>query len=132
MKLLQELVNPNTMTLTDTAQGVLVAIATAPTPQVGFETTNGSEKSVSSRNVLRSMGLVVVNGTAAALTRAGEEFAQSHDLVMSGQPTERGQAVLSAFNGRQDGDAEQEPQQQAPSAQTQQQPSEPNAGEDQQ
>jgi hypothetical protein len=134
MKLLQELVNPNSVSLTDTAQGVLVAIVSSPTPQVAFETTNGSEKSVASRNTLRSLGLVVVNGNRAALTKAGESVAVNYNLVdQSGKPTERGQAVLASFNGRFNQDSESN-QSQEPTAQPAQpaQASEPNSGQDQQ
>lgn len=133
MKLLQELVNPNSVTLTDTAQGVLVAIASSPTPAVAFQTTNGADKSVSARNLLRSLGLIVVNGNQAALTRAGEQMALNYNLVdETGQPTERGEAVLSNFNGRYNSSGEEPTQQNPQPAPQSAQPPQSNPGEDQQ
>lgn len=98
MKLLQEIINPNTVNLTNTQQGVLIDMAISPTPEVAYETTNGSEQTVSARNTLRTLGLIKVGSNRAILTNNGHRAIVNFNLVDDAkQLTTRGQAVYDAY-----------------------------------
>jgi len=92
MKLLQEIINPNTISLTNTQMGVLITVKISPTREVAFENTNGSESSVYARNSLRTLGLLRVGGNKVALTPSGDQVLINYNLVdETGQMTEHGQ-----------------------------------------
>jgi len=98
MKLLQEIINPNTVNLTNTQQGVLIDIKISPTPEVAYETTNGSDHSVYARNSLRTLGLIQVGDNRAALTPTGERVVVNYNLIDdTGQMTDRGQEIYTAY-----------------------------------
>lgn len=99
MKLLNEIINPNTVNLTNTQQGVLTTIAISPTPEVAYEATNGADQSVYARSSLRTLGLIRVGDNKAALTPAGQQVIINYNLLDdTGQLTERGQEVINSFN----------------------------------
>lgn len=107
MKMLQEIINPNTVSLTDTQQGVLITIKMAPTPEVAFETTNGSQQSVVARTALRTLGLIKVGGNKTILTQNGQHVIVNYNLVdETGQLTERGTGVLNNYNDKFNNDPE--------------------------
>lgn len=99
MKLLQEIIDPNTVNLTVNQQGVLVIIKTSATPEVAYESTNGTEKSVYARNSLRMLGLIKLGINKAVLTQTGEQVLLNYNLSdETGQLTERGKTVITDFN----------------------------------
>lgn len=99
MSLLQELVNPNTVNLTNTQQGCLIIIKISATPEVAYESTNGKEQTVYARNTLRLLGLIKVGGNKTALTQTGEQVLINYNLTdETGQPTERGLQILDSYN----------------------------------
>lgn len=92
MKFLQEIINPNSINLTNNQMGVLITVKISPTPEVAFENTNGSEASVYARNSLRTLGLLRVGGNKVVLTPSGEQVLTNYNLVdETGQMTEHGQ-----------------------------------------
>jgi predicted methyltransferase len=105
MKILQEIINPNTVNLTNSQQGVLVIIKMSPTPEVAYESTNGSDQSVYARNSLRSLGLVRVGNNQAELTNDGHQVLINYNLTDdTGQLTDRGNEVLKAFSAQDQSD----------------------------
>lgn len=111
MKLLQEIINPNTVSLTDTQQGVLIAIRVAPTPEVAFQTTNGAQALVVARQQLRSLGLIKIAGNKTALSPNGEQAVTNYNLVdETGQMTERGTAIINNFNKKFNNDSQNDQQ----------------------
>jgi predicted methyltransferase len=98
MKLLNELVNPNTIQLTNTQMGVLCIIKTSPTPEVAYENITGTENVMSATQLLQKLGIVSINGNAAYLTQTGEEIVLKYDLVdETGKLTERGKGVMETL-----------------------------------
>lgn len=109
MKLLQEIINPNTVNLTNTQQAVLIIIRTSPTPEVAYEATNGQGQSVAARNSLRSLGLVKVGGNKAIVTANGAQALINYNLVdESGQITESGTDILNSYNKEFNKDTDQD------------------------
>ena len=111
MKLLQELINPNTVSLTNTQQGVLIVVKMSATPEVAYESTNGSDQTVYARSALRTLGLIKVGQNKTGLTQTGEQVLLNYNLTdETGQLTDRGVQVLDSYN-KQYGNIEQAPQQ---------------------
>lgn len=109
MKLLKEIINPNTINLTNTQQGVLITIAISPTPEVAYEATNGADQSVAARNFLRTLGLIRVGDNKTALTQSGNDVTVSYNLLNdTRQLTERGQEIMDMFNKMYKQDTSQE------------------------
>lgn len=117
MKFLQELTAFSTMPpmggnaasstarLTDTQKSVLLSIYAAPTPELAYEATTGSENVSQAAQQLRSMGLINIdtNGARAGVTDAGQEALANNNLVdETGQVTEEGQEVLDQQNAVKD------------------------------
>lgn len=101
MKLLQEIINPNTVNLTNTQQGVLIDIKISPTPEVAYESTNGSDQSVYARNSLRTLGLIKVGDNRAILTQIGEQVVLNYNLVDdANQLTDRGQQIYDSYKAQ--------------------------------
>ena len=120
MQFLRELIDPNTVSLTNTQQGVLILIKMAATPEVGYESTNGAEQTVYARNSLRTLGLIKVGGNKAVLTQTGQQVLVNYNLTdQSGQLTDNGNEVLTNYN-TQYGDGSEGATQ--PAQQDQQQP----------
>lgn len=110
MKLLQELINPATVSLTNTQQGCLIVIKMSATPEVAYESTNGSDQTVYARKALRTLGLVQIGGNKTALTQTGQQVLLNYNLTdETGQLTDRGTQVLDNYN-KQYGDIEQSQQ----------------------
>ncbi len=98
MKLLQEIINPNTVNLTNTQMGVLIIVKLSPTPEVAYENTNGSEKSVYARNSLRTLGLLRIGNNKIILTPAGDQVILNYNLIdETGKMTERGQKEYDEY-----------------------------------
>lgn len=99
MNILQEIINANTVNLTNTQQGVLVIIKTSPTPEVAYEATNGADHTVSARTSLRTLGLIKVGGNKAILTPTGEQVLLNYNLSdETGQMTDRGKQMIDSYN----------------------------------
>lgn len=108
MKLLQELINPNSVNLTNAQMGVLISIKISPTPEVAYESTNGSDKAVYARNSLRTLGLVQVGDNRVVLTQYGEQVLLNYNLVDdTGQMTDRGETEYNQFTGNTSNSGEQ-------------------------
>jgi len=98
MKILKEIINPNTVNLTNIQQGVLIDIKISPTPELAYETTNGSDQSVYARNTLRVLGLIKVGDNRAGLTDSGNMVISNFNLIdNSGNLTERGKTVYNNY-----------------------------------
>lgn len=98
MKFLQEMINPNSISLTNNQMGVLITVKISPTPEVAYENTNGSESSVYARNSLRTLGLLQVGSNKTALTPAGEQVLINYNLVdETGQMTDHGQQEYNDY-----------------------------------
>jgi len=74
MVLLKEIINPNTVNLTNTQQGVLISIKISPTPEVAYQTTNGAQQLVYARNTLRMLGLIKVGDNKTVLSIMAHRF----------------------------------------------------------
>lgn len=116
MKFLQELTAFSTMPpmggnaattarLTDTQKSVLLGIYAAPTPELAYEATTGSENVSQAAQQLRSMGLINIdtNGARAGVTDAGQEALANNNLIDdTGQVTDEGQEMLDQQNAVKD------------------------------
>lgn len=99
MSILQEIINPNTVNLTNAQQGVLITIKLSPTPEVAYQSTNGAQQLVYARNTLRMLGLLRVGDNKTVLTDSGSQVLINYNLVdETGQLTQRGQQIMSNFN----------------------------------
>lgn len=99
MRILQEIINPNTVNLTNTQQGVLITIRLSPTPEVAYQSTNGAQQLVYARNTLRMLGLIKVGGNKVVLTNTGNNVLVNYNLTdETGQMTERGQQIMGNYN----------------------------------
>jgi len=98
MTLLKELVNPNTIQLTNTQMGVLCIVKTSPTPEVAYENITGAENVVTATQMLYKLGIITITDNSAGLTQTGEEILMRYDLVdAGGQLTERGKNVVTTL-----------------------------------
>lgn len=99
MSILQEIINPNTVQLTNAQQGVLITIKLSPTPEVAYQSTNGAQQIVYARNALRMLGLLRVGDNKTVLTDSGNQSLINYNLVDdTGQLTQRGQQIMSTYN----------------------------------
>lgn len=108
MKFFQKLVSLNeaplppqdtgpTARLTDTQKSVLLGIYAAPTPEMAYDSTTGSENVAQAKNQLRSMGLINVDdrGHRAGVTDEGQQALANNNLIDDmGQLTDEGQQTL--------------------------------------
>lgn len=84
--------------LTDTQKSVLLGIYAAPTPEMAYEVTTGSDNVSQAAQQLRGMGLINVDssGARAGVTDGGQEALVNNNLIDdTGQVTDEGQQVLS-------------------------------------
>ncbi len=116
MKFLQELTafstaqpiganSATTARLTDTQKSVLISIYAAPTPELAYNATTGSENVSQAAQQLRSMGLINIdtNGSRAGVTDDGQESLSNNNLIDdTGQVTDEGQQMLDQQNSVKD------------------------------
>lgn len=87
--------------LTNTQKSVLLGIYAAPTPELAYDATIGSENVAQAGKQLRSMGLINIdsNNSRAGVTDVGQEVLGNNNLIDdTGQVTEEGQQILDQQN----------------------------------
>lgn len=81
MNILNELVDPNTLILSNTDKAVLASIFSSPTPELAFQNTNGSENLIVSRNRMNRFNLINVNTHQAVITNDGKTALIANNLI---------------------------------------------------
>jgi len=95
MNLINELVNPNSVTLTSTQLGILATIEDAPTAEVAHERISGTLNLIIARNMLVDLNLITLSENKVALTDAGKTVSKSYNIVdETGGLTDRGQELV--------------------------------------
>lgn len=87
--------------LTDTQKSVLLGVYAAPTPELAYEATTGSENVSQAAQLLRSMGLINVDseGSRAGVTDNGQTALANVNLIDdTGELTDEGQQLLDQQN----------------------------------
>lgn len=91
--------DPSSVMLTDTQKGVLAVIANSPTPEMAYETINGTPALVTARNLLEQLGLIRVGGNKAVLTQTGQQAVVANNIAdETGQLTDEGAALIDKVN----------------------------------
>lgn len=86
-----------TARLTDTQKSVLLGVYAAPTPELAYESTIGSDNVAQAAQILRSMGLITIDsvGSRAGVTDDGQQSLTNINLIDDmGELTDEGQQTL--------------------------------------
>lgn len=99
MSIIKDSYNPRAVVLTATQKGILAILYNAPTPEMAYETTNGSHALITARNILERLGLIILGDNKAALTQDGQDAVRANNIAdETGQITDEGSALIDSIN----------------------------------